>query len=384
MDKQLRQQYPGIKFRDGEGATDRWGRFVCQLCYCPYPNKRVWKTVKLDKKSYREAAKIRMQWIAEYVHTHPYQDLAEKSNFSFASLRDLLIKMMRSGTLTHREDACAQRTINKSLNVFDRFFSEFIPQRYPSVKHIDDLPKGVFLDYRSYITLDKKLIWRNEIQALKTIISRFWRSDYCNDRVYKEIRTIPTPVFEMKKRNVLTIEERKKILEFTQNNKPIFYYVTYFLTKLGWRIGETLSIKKENIKWIRGEPSEILIEKEFRKNRREFILETIDQKLAQVIKECLNNEKHKDSIFLFQNSKGNMIKDDVYRKYLAKVSKQVIGREITPHEFRHSLVTLLKSQNCPDKDIMGITGHVDRDVLNNYYAHTTKDGRSKVLEASGV
>ena len=291
---------------------------------------------------------------------------------------------MKSGTLTHREDPCAQRTINKAFNVYDRFFLEFIPQRNPSVRRIDDLPKGVFLDYRSHITIEKKLMWRNEIQALKTIISRFWRSDYCNDRVYKEIRTIPTPMFEMKKRIILTVEERIKLLEFTRINKPTFYYVTYFLTKLGWRIGETLSIKKANVKWVQGEPSEILIEREFRKNRKEFVLETIDQKLAQVIKECLNNQKNKQSIFLFPNSKGNMIKDDVYRKYLAKVSEQVIGREITPHEFRHSLVTLLKSQNCPDKDIMGITGHVDRDVLNNYYAHTTNDGRSKVLEASGV
>lgn len=384
MKRQAKQQYPGIKFREGIGSVDRWGKFVCQLCYCPFPKKRVWKTIRLDKRSYREAAKIRMQWIAEYMSAHPYQDLAEKANFSFASLREVLLKMMKSGTLTHREDPCAQRTINKAFNVFDRFFLEFVHQRYPSVKRIDDLPKGVFLDYRTYTTFEKKLMWRNEIQALKTIISRFWRSDYCADRVYKEIRTIPTPMFEMKKRDVLTMEERKSLLEFIQNNRIAFYYVTYFLTKLGWRIGETLSIKKANIKWVQGEPSEILIEREFRKNRKEFVLETIDQKLAQVIKECLNNQKYKKSIFLFPNSKGNMIKDDVYRKYLAKVSKQVIGREITPHEFRHSLVTLLKSQNCPDKDIMGITGHVDRDVLNNYYAHTTNDGRSKVLEASGV
>jgi integrase len=384
MKKLLRQQYPGIKFREGDGAIDRWGKYVCQLDFCPYPNKRVWKTIKLDSKSYREAAKIRLQWMAEYIHEHPYQDLTEKGHIPLGSLRDILLKMMRSGTLTHREDPCAQRTINKALNVFDRFFGEFILRRYPSVHRISDLPKGIFLDYRSYITLEKKLIWRNEIQALKTIISRFWRSDYCNDRVYKEIRTIPTPSFEMKKRDVLTLEERIKILAFVKSDRLTFYYVTYFLTKLGWRIGETLSIKKANIKWIQGEPSEIAIEKEFRKNRKEFVLETIDPKLAQVIKDCLENQKHKKSVFLFQNSKGNMIKDDVYRRYLAKVSKHVIGRVITPHEFRHSLVTLLKSQNCPDKDIMGITGHVDRDVLNNYYAHATKDGRSKVLEASGV
>ena len=79
-----------------------------------------------------------------------------------------------------------------------------------------------------------------------------------------------------------------------------------------------------------------------------------------------------------------MIKDDIYRKYLGKVSQRVLGIKITPHAFRHSLVTLLKSEGCPDKDIMGITGHIDRDVLNEYYAHTTEDGRSKVLEVTGL
>ena len=76
MAMRIRQQYPGVKFREGKGSVDRSGRFVCQLCYCPYPNKRVWKTIRLDKKSYREAAKIRTQWISEYVSVHPQLDFA--------------------------------------------------------------------------------------------------------------------------------------------------------------------------------------------------------------------------------------------------------------------------------------------------------------------
>ncbi len=384
MKRQVSQQYPGIKFRTGPSGVDKWGRYICQIYFSPYPRKRVWKTVKLSSKSYREAAKIRMHWMAEYLHDHPFRDLSEKSSVPLGVLRDVILSMMESGTLTHRAEPCAMRTIRKSMNVFDRFFGEFLPARYPSVKLLNDLPKGVFLDYRNYISLEKKLLWRNEIQALKTIISRFWRNDYCNDRVYKEIRTVPTPLYEMKKREILTLEEKQRLMEFIRKDNPRYYFATYFLAKLGWRIGETLSVKKSNIEWMKGEPVRVTIEREFRKNRKEFVLETVDGKLASIIKECLSRDEKNKSVFLFPNSRGNMIKDDIYRRYLAKAAKSELKRTMTPHEFRHSLVTLLKSQNCPDKDIMGITGHVDRDVLNEYYAHTTEDGRSKVLEISGI
>lgn len=86
---------------------------------------------------------------------------------------------------------------------------------------------------------------------------------------------------------------------------------------------------------------------------------------------------------LFPNSRGNSIKDDIYRKYLAKVSQEVLGKRITPHDFRHSLVTNLKMMKVPEKDIMALTGHCEVKVLNKVYSHTTPEGRTKALEASG-
>ncbi len=57
----------------------------------------------------------------------------------------------------------------------------------------------------------------------------------------------------------------------------------HFLAKLGWRVNETLSLKTKNIRWESGAPVSITIEKEFRKNRRESTLNTIDSKLASVM-----------------------------------------------------------------------------------------------------
>ncbi len=291
MEKRPRQ-YPGIIFRAGINGNDKNGNYVCQIYFNPYPNKRVYKTIKIEKKSYREAAKARTQWMAEYMQKHPGSNSQSKENLQFSQLREILIQMMKVGTFTNRAEGCAQRTINKSSNVFNRFFYEFIPQKHPLVKRINDLPKGIFLEYQGFTVLEKKLVWRNEIQALKTIISRFWRGDYCNDQIYKEIRKSPTPDAEQKKRYILTLSEIKNLLEHIKGDSPKFYAITYFLAKLGWRVTETLSIKCENIKWTNGEPTEIAIEKEFRKNRKEFVLETVDEKLANQIKECIAHEKH--------------------------------------------------------------------------------------------
>lgn len=374
---------PGIRFREGAGAVDRRGRFVCQIDFYPFPNKRVYKTIKLSRKSYREAAQIRAIWIKDYTQAHPWQDLEGKKEKTFAELKDILSHMMESTTINNRAEPCAYSTINKTLNIYNRFFIKFLGTHYPSIKYLNKLPKGVFLDYLSYNQAFQKLNWRTELGHLKAIVSRFWRSDYCDDRIYKEIRTLPTPKFEIRNKAVLSLDEKKAILEYMKEANYKYYVITYFLVKLGWRINETLSLKKSLIRWEAGNPVSITLEKPFRKNRKEFTLTTIDEKLAAVIIEYLKTQTNKFEWF-FPNSKGNMIKKETYRNYLHSVSTAVLKRRVNPHDFRHSLITHLKSVRVPNKDIMQITGHMDERVLNDHYSHSTETGRMEALKLSGV
>ena len=96
-----------------------------------------------------------------------------------------------------------------------------------------------------------------------------------------------------------------------------------------------------------------------------------------------NLRKNNTALF-FPNSKGNMIKKETYRNYLHKVSERVLKRKANPHDFRHSLITHLKSMRVPNKDIMQITGHMDERVLNDHYSHSTESGRLEALELSGL
>lgn len=375
----LTRRYPGIVFR-GVGKNSR---YIFQLCYLPFPKKRVYKNIRLQSKSYREAEDVRSQWISDYKQKHPYHDLESKKDLSFEGLRDVLLKMMESSTLNNRAEPCAYSTINKTSNIFDRFFLGFLGKCYPSIKHISQLPKGVFLDYLSYNKTQQELNWRTELGHLKAIISRLWRADYCDDRIYKEIRTLPTPKFEIKNKVVLTLDEKKAILGAMESDNYQYYVITYLLAKLGWRINETLSIKRGLIRWRECVPVSITIEKPFRKNRREFTLATIDKKLSNMLIEYTNRQKS-GAEWLFPNSRGNMIKKETYRNYLHKVSRRVLQREVNPHDFRHSLITQLKASRVPNKDIMQITGHMDERVLNDHYSHSTESGRMEALLLSGI
>ncbi len=382
MSKLIRQ-YLGIAFREGKDEVDKEGRYVCQLNFCPYPNKRVYKTIRLEKKSYREASVIRTQWINEYVQKHPHQELEGKKDMSFAELRNILLQMMESSTMNNRAEPCAYSTINKSMNIYDRFFLGFLMKCYPSIKRLNNLPKGVFLDYLSYNKTHQKLNWRTELGHLKAIISRFWRADYCDDRVYKEIRILPTPKFEIKNKTVLSLDEKISILDAIKADNHKYYVITYFLAKLGWRINETLSLKKKLIRWEDGNPVSITIEKEFRKNRKEFTLSTLDKKLSNVIVTYVNKQEDQSGL-LFPNSRAKMIKKETYRNYLHKASTRVLKRKVNPHDFRHSLITHLKAVRVPNKDIMQITGHMDERVLNDHYSHSTESGRIEALKLSGL
>ncbi|MFH1799419.1 MAG: site-specific integrase [Candidatus Omnitrophota bacterium] len=374
---------PGIRFREGPGAIDRRGRYVCQIDFYPFPNKRVYKTIKLARKSYREAAQVRAEWMKEYTRGHPNFDFEGKQELSFEELRNVLRRMMESTTINNRAEPCSYSTINKTLNIYDRFFKNFLGSHYPSIRRVNNLPKGVFLEYLAYNQTHQKLNWRTELGHLKAIISRLWRSDYCDDRIYKEIRTLPTPKFEIRNKVVLSLDEKKAILASMQKDNYEYYVITYFLAKLGWRINETLSLKKNLIRWENGKPVSITLEKAFRKNRKEFTLTTIDEKLAGVIARYLETQSDKSEWF-FPNSKGNMIKKETYRGFLHKVSVAVLKREVNPHDFRHSLITHLKSVRVPNKDIMQITGHMDERVLNDHYSHSTETGRMEALQLSGL
>lgn len=87
------------------------------------------------------------------------------------------------------------------------------------------------------------------------------------------------------------------------------------------------------------------------------------------------------------NRYGNRMTGDNARHIVARLARQVgITRRITPHSFRHSLVTSLRDEGLPDRDIMVATHHRDPRMIDfydrgrgNLMRHPTDRAAARVL-----
>ncbi len=86
---------------------------------------------------------------------------------------------------------------------------------------------------------------------------------------------------------------------------------------------------------------------------------------------------------LFHNVYGRKCTHGKVREYLKRISKEVIGIEITPHYFRHRFLTECGKANVPIVDVMAISGIKDINVIVKYYSHSTEEGSQKCLKLVG-
>lgn len=331
---------------------------------------------RIKAPSRREARKIRIKLMEEYLSKANNQNV-DKLNATFDVLRKQLERDLES-------DSLRKKTVTRCLNTFDLFFLDFLTSRYPKVKRVNDVHLECVYEYKNCITVDRKRPtgWRSELSTLKGIISRLTRLGYCDKGFKDNLSEIKRPPCTSVPYIQISKEEKAELLEYIKDDKPAYYGITYLLIRLGWRIEETLSIKRANI-YLEGKvPVSIRLEATVRKNNKDFTLESIDDDLANVIKQYLADGR--SCAWLFPNSRANKIKADHYRNYLIKVSKEVIGKRITPHDFRRSLITEAARDGLSVKDIMAITGHTDMQVLLKHYSFSTEQGRRKVLACTKV
>ncbi len=129
-------------------------------------------------------------------------------------------------------------------------------------------------------------------------------------------------------------------------------------------------------------PLSIKLEASIRKNKKDFLLETMDEDLANLVRQfCF---RRKEYTWLFPNNLGNKISGNHFREYLASISERILNKRVTPHDFRHSLITEAGLKNIPIRDVMAITGHTDIDVLIKFYSHSTEQGRRHIFDMTKI
>jgi len=343
---------------------------IYEISFYPYPKSKR-KQYRIEAESMREAYLMRARHMEQYKNSPTFG-----TNLSFKELKRRL-------ELKLKADNVSDRTIyHNILPKYHALFEIFIPRRYPEITTINQITREVIESYKQWIVVDRKRThgWRDELAKLKTMIKKLVDIGCCNKEIYYDVLSkFKRPPKHKKLYKEVSREEMRKLLKYIEEDRLDYYGITYFIMRLGWRRGQVISIKRKNVKWNGLRPVEILIEPSDTKTKEPFVLREIDAELANLIKRYYFDRK--ETLWLFPNKKNKQHHANHYTAYIRKTSKQVLGIVLSPHDFRHSFVTMRLKEGSTPRDIMAITGHKDVESFN-IYTHPTSDGTKKVIENS--
>ncbi len=283
-------------------------------------------------------------------------------------------------------DNLPKKTIRHYARTYNRLFNDFLTLKFPEIQSFNQLALLVFKEYKSYYVndLDRPKGWRAELIFVKSIIRRLYGLGYCNKELVEALKDIKKPHNNKKEYLNIPNSKIKELFQIIKQDRPDYYYPLYFISRTGRRLNETTLIERKDIEWKGFNPLRLNIRAETTKTRQKAPLQRLDQELERIISEAYKiGLKHTDP-YLFLNMWGRKCTPGKVREYLKRVSKKVIGFEITPHYFRHRFLTECGKANVPIVDVMSISGIKGINVIVKYYSHSTDEGQEKVLEVSRV
>lgn len=177
-------------------------------------------------------------------------------------------------------------------------------------------------------------------------------------------------------------EELEKLLERLKEI-PRWYYLSYFLSLTGLRIGEALALHKSDIgneyitvnKTLDLNDGSFGSPKTLESNREVYIQPELKTLLKRIyIYESEKSMSHNIKSILFMcDSKGNPLSYYGFRTYIDKAAKEIgITKKVTPHIFRHTHASILASQGVSIEAISRRLGHAGSDITKEIYLHVTK------------
>jgi len=347
---------------------------VYEINFRPYRKaRRVYQRIRA--KSLQEAFQLRTMLIAEYMRNHNMPiDEMDRARASVLAIQKLIENDLKS-------DNKNRKTINRFLSTV-KTFSRFLSINYPQITEVDQLGRRVFAGYKDYVVLHLERMngWRAELSILKSVFSRLYKRGFCDKFVLEELSIFKRPPRREKYYKDISKTNMDLLLERIKRDRRDIYGIVYLIYRLGWRIEETTLLKKEDVKFEGLTPVQITVRSEITKTKTKRILDTFDEELANVVRQYAFDKR--EVTWLFPNSNNNRFTSGRVRDYLKKISSEVIGFPITPHDFRHRFCTIMGHNNIPIKDVMAISGIQDTQVLLDFYTHSTQIGKQMVLEKS--
>ena len=184
----------------------------------------------------------------------------------------------------------------------------------------------------------------------------------------------------------MEVEELEAVLDAMTVDR--WRLLTEFLCLSGIRIGELIALNDYDVsdKYIHVSKTfdlrtEILSDtpKTDSSNRDVYI----QPELADCIRKIRKERKIMElsggirSRLFFPARDGGYMHYHAYRKYLAEITEKAIGRKLTPHACRHTMVSIFAAQGAGLEAIGRRLGHSGTEVTRAIYYHVTAEQRKK-------
>jgi integrase len=350
------------------------------LIDCQVNRRRVQERIRAN--SLKDAKIIRQERIVELRKQSPFSQ-TERERFN-ADINEAWNKLESD----LRSDGLCKKNLLRNRVTFRRLFEDFRKAKYPHIKSISQISLTYLQEYKAYFVNElghnPRGGLRAELICIKSMLRRLRRLGFCGKEIIEALSEFPRPTGEKKDYPDIPGGKIREMLNYIKNDRPDFYGIIYYISRLGRRIGETLSIERKDVVWNGLRPVKINIRPEITKMKESAPIDRIDDALAEVIVSTYRRGSKHKTIYLFCNIRGKKCSQGTLQKYLRRVSKQIIGVEITPHYFRHRFLTECAKANLSMVDVMHVAGIRDTDVMKTYYQHSTSSGLDLVLEATRV
>lgn len=176
--------------------------------------------------------------------------------------------------------------------------------------------------------------------------------------------SIRSPKIRRKEVVYLTRNEINRFIETIDLNvwhEFRFRVLVEVLLGTGIRIGEALSLNRNDIDW---EKREARIMGKGNKERRIFFT---DRSLYWIRKYLDARTDNHEAIFVTRDPCNRLNRDDVWRFFGHHRRMVRIDKKITPHILRHTVATNLVFNGCPIIHVKEILGHERIDTTIKYY-----------------
>jgi len=287
-----------------------------------------------------------MEALVKYNKTHSFTAETKETFFEIAEKwKDMHLKMV---SISRRKNIISR--IKKMNSLYNLFFSQIKLQDLQNFFNNLNVSSGTKREYKSILNLIFKYAYKHELIEKNPVA-------YIELGKYVKVR----------KANVFTIEEIRKLWKY---QSVLWVDTILILIYTGLRIGELLSIKKENVfikdrYMIGGSKSEA------GENR----IIPLHMDLIPLIKKLLN--KSKTYLIEFHEKK---VKYGTYIKYFSEILKNLNFTYHRVHDTRHTFATIIGSTNANQTSIKNIIGHSSYLLTEKVYTHKRKEDLIKAID----